>query len=103
MHEEALLRDLLRKIGEVARREGAGRVTGLTVRVGALAHLTDAQFLARFPEAARGSVAEGARIRIEHASDLSDPRAQGIVLVSVQVDGPIVGATGPTSSREART
>ncbi|MCI4340118.1 MAG: hydrogenase maturation nickel metallochaperone HypA [Thermoplasmata archaeon] len=85
MHEEALLRDLLRKTGEVAAANGATRVRSLTVWVGALSHLSDSQFRARFALAAEGSVAEGAQLRIERSEDVSDPRAQGIVLVSVEV------------------
>ena len=50
MHERALTRDLLRKIEEVARAGGATRVTRVSVRLGALAHLTPEHFEAQFFE-----------------------------------------------------
>jgi hydrogenase nickel incorporation protein HypA/HybF len=86
MHEEALLRDIVRKIDQVARAQGARRVRGVTVWIGGLSHLTEAAFRARFPIAAEGTPAEGATVRIEQSHDVSDPRAQGVVLVSVDVD-----------------
>jgi hydrogenase nickel incorporation protein HypA/HybF len=86
VHEEALIRDLLGKIDEVARAHGAERVRSLTVWVGALSHLTEDQFRSRFGQAAVGTAADGADIRIRRSDDLSDPRAQGVVLESVVVD-----------------
>ena len=99
MHEEALVRDLLRKATEVATASGASRVTGLTVWVGALAHLTEDQFRARFAMAARRSPVEGARLTVQRSDDVGDPRAQGIVLVNIEVDpssGPSTGTNSPT-------
>jgi len=86
MHEEALLKDLVRKLEEVARAHGVDQVRGFTVWIGGLSHLTEEQFRARFPLMARGTAAEGARIRVERSSDLADPRAQGVVLVNVEID-----------------
>jgi hydrogenase nickel incorporation protein HypA/HybF len=99
MHEEALIQDLLRKLDEVARANGADRIRGFTVWIGGLSHLTEEQLRGRFPLAARATVAEGARIRIERSTNLEDPRAQGVVLVSVDIDnGPSVPGIASSAS-----
>lgn len=85
MHEEALLRDLLHKVEEVARAHGARRVDGIRLWVGALAHLSGTQVRERWALLSRGTVAEGARVEVELSQDLGDPRATGIVLKSLDV------------------
>lgn len=89
MHEEAILRDLRRKLEEIAVREGGVRIVRVVVRVGALAHLPAAGLRARWPETVAGTAADGARLEVESSSAIDDPRADGIVLVRVDVaDGP---------------
>jgi hydrogenase nickel incorporation protein HypA/HybF len=85
MHEEALLRDLVEKLGEVARADDAGRVTRVRVRVGALAHFSEVGLRNRWPSATQGTVAEGSELDVTVSSDPSDPRAQELVLLSVTV------------------
>jgi len=97
MHEEAVLRDLVRKLDEVARTNGVPRIRGFTVWIGGLSHLTEEQLRGRFPMAARGTAAEGARLRVERSTDLTDPRAQGVVLVNVDLDEPDATAGAPGS------
>lgn len=86
MHEEALLRDLLRKIDEVARRHGARRVTGVSVWIGALSHLSPSWLRGRWELATAGSIAAGARLTVRLSTDAADPRAAGVVLESVETD-----------------
>jgi hydrogenase nickel incorporation protein HypA/HybF len=85
MHELSLLAGLLRKIEAVARREQASAVTRVTVRVGALCHLSPAHLREHFVRTAQGTVAEGARLDIEVLTDLADPHAQEILLENVEV------------------
>lgn len=85
MHEEALLRDLLRKVEEVARAHGARRVGEIRLWVGALAHLSEPQVRERWDLLSRGTVAQGARIEVELSADLGDPRATGVVLKSLDL------------------
>ncbi|MGE0681963.1 MAG: hydrogenase/urease maturation nickel metallochaperone HypA [Candidatus Binatia bacterium] len=85
MHELSLLADLLRKIESVARREQADAVTRVTVRVGALCHLSPSHLREHFARAAQGTVAGGARLEIETLTDVTDPHAQEILLESVEV------------------
>ncbi|MGI0131889.1 MAG: hydrogenase/urease maturation nickel metallochaperone HypA [Thermoplasmata archaeon] len=86
MHEEALARDLRRKLEELARSAAPRRVRGVRLWVGALSHLTDATLRELWPRITDGTGAEGARLTVDPSRDLTDPRAQGVVLVSVDLD-----------------
>jgi hydrogenase nickel incorporation protein HypA/HybF len=94
MHERALMTDLMREIEEVARADGATRVTRVSVRLGALSHFTQEHFREHFVDASRGTLAEGAAVDAVLASDLDDPRATGVVLESVEVEVPDRVETG---------
>ncbi len=85
MHEEAVLGDLLRKIEEVARSNGAREVGEVRLWIGALSHLSEHQVRERWGGLTRGTVAEGARLDVELSHDLEDPRATGVVLMSLDV------------------
>jgi len=85
MHEQALLKDLLREIESVAAREGARRVVAVSVRIGPMSHMTPDHFVEHFVDATRGTVAEGARCEVEEI-DEHDPLAQSIVLESIELD-----------------
>ncbi|HYB78918.1 MAG TPA: hydrogenase maturation nickel metallochaperone HypA [Thermoplasmata archaeon] len=86
MHEEALLRDLVRKALEVARQERAGRVTRVRIWVGALSHLAGPELEARWTHAVRGTALEGARVDLELSPDRTDPNAEAVMLRSLDVD-----------------
>ncbi len=86
MHETGLVRDLLRRIEEVARQEGARRVTAVSVRLGALSHLSPEHFTEHFRAAARGGIAEGARLEIAVDRDPHHPEAQWLRLEEVELD-----------------
>ena len=88
MHEKALMDDLIREIGERASAEGAVRVAGIRVRLGALSHFTPEHFREHFVDASRGTLAEGAMVDAELATDLTDPAAQGVVLESIEIVEP---------------
>jgi hydrogenase nickel incorporation protein HypA/HybF len=86
MHERALMVDLMRKIESQARAEGATRVTGIKVRLGALSHFTPGHFREHFEDASRGTLAEGARVEAELRTDPTEAGAQGVVLESIDVE-----------------
>ena len=86
MHEASLMAGLMRQLDEIARREGALRVTAIQIRLGALSHLSPAHFAEHFSQAAAGTAAEGARLDAVISDDIADPAAQGIVLLSVEVE-----------------
>jgi hydrogenase nickel incorporation protein HypA/HybF len=85
MHEKALLDDLMAKILAVAEAEDGARVTRVTVWLGALSHFTPEHFREHFEDASKGTLAEGAQVDARLDADISDPRAQGVVLESVVV------------------
>ena len=87
MHERALMRDVMRRIEQVAAAEGAARVTRVDVRLGALSHFTPAHFREHFGDASRGTVAEGASVHAVSETDPFAPGAADVVLESVEVEG----------------
>lgn len=87
MHEASLITGLIRRIEGVVSEQGGGRVVGVTVRLGALSHISPEHFREHFVHGARGTVAEDARLDIEVLTDAADPRAQEILLDSVELAG----------------
>ena len=85
MHEYGLVEDLVRKVGRIAAAEGAVRVTRVRLWAGALTHLSEPNLRSLWAELARGSVASGAELLITVSDDPSDPRAQSLLLQSVDV------------------
>lgn len=86
MHEASVMAGLMRRIDEVARADGVKRVTAISVRLGALSHLSAEHFTGHFVEAARGTVVENARLDITVAEDPYEPHARDILLESVEVE-----------------
>jgi len=87
VHERALMTDLMREIEAVAAADGATRVTRVSVRLGALSHFTPEHFREHFVDVSQGTLAEGADVEAVLAEDLGDPRAAGVVLESIEVEG----------------
>ncbi len=85
MHEFSLINDLMRKIAAIATEQKAEKVTSVTVRLGALAHISADHFREHFVHAARNTVADGAQLKVLTSTDEADPRAQDILLESVDV------------------
>ena len=85
MHEAALLRDLVRKVSEVADASAPSRVRRVRLWVGALSHLTAQHLTEGWGIAAEGTPAADAAIEVVTSTDLADPRAQGVVLLSVDI------------------
>lgn len=86
MHEEAMLQDLRRKIVEVAAGERAVRVTRVRLWVGALSHVSEAQLRLEWPRVVGGTVAQTASLEVTASADSTDTRAQGLVLLSLDVE-----------------
>lgn len=86
MHEASLMRGLMRKLKDMADVEGAKRIVGVSVWIGALSHMSAAHFAEHFSEAAAGTAAEGAHLAITVSDDTNHPQAQDIILRSVEVE-----------------
>lgn len=86
MHETGMVRDLIRHIDEAAARHNARRVVAVQVWLGALSHLSAPHFRAHFQAESRGTPAEGARLTVTESTDPSDPRAQQLLLESLEME-----------------
>ncbi|MCA8929000.1 MAG: hydrogenase maturation nickel metallochaperone HypA [Alphaproteobacteria bacterium] len=86
MHEAGLMRDLMRKILDLAAANRARRVSGVTVWLGALSHMSPGHFQEHFDQAAAGTLAEGARLTCQTSDDMADPNAQSILLRSIETE-----------------
>lgn len=85
MHEASLMRDLMRKILDVAACNDASRVVSLKVRLGALSHMSAAHFQEHFDHASAGTIAQGAAVHTTVETDISSPSAADVTLESVEV------------------
>jgi hydrogenase nickel incorporation protein HypA/HybF len=86
VHERTLMRDVMSRIEEIARDEGATRITRVDVRLGALSHFTPSHFREHFEDASRGTVAEGALVVATVVDDTRDAHASDVVVESVEVE-----------------
>lgn len=68
MHELSVCARLVERVAALARERGARRVTRVAVRIGPLAGVEPALLAHAWPHAARGSVAEGARLEVERCA-----------------------------------
>ena len=85
MHEFTLLKGLLSKIETIAEENNSDRILSVTVKLGALSHISPDHFREHFDQAVVGTVAEGAKLTVRELTDMSDPDAQQIILESVEV------------------
>ncbi len=86
MHEASLINALMRRVTDVAAEQGGTRVVGLDVWLGALSHFSPEHFREHFEEASRGTLAEGADLRMTLSDDIAHRDAQSVVLESVEVE-----------------
>jgi hydrogenase nickel incorporation protein HypA/HybF len=88
MHEASLMRDLMSQIRKIAEAEQARRILSVHVWLGALSHMSREHFAEHFVEAAEGSLAEGAELKITLSEDTRDPKAQEIILEDLELETP---------------
>jgi hydrogenase nickel incorporation protein HypA/HybF len=88
MHEQAVMRDLVGRIVDVAAAERASAVTRIQVRLGALSHFTPEHFREHFEDASRGTPAEGATVEARPSHDATAADAARVVLESVELEVP---------------
>lgn len=86
MHEASLMKNLMRRLDEIAAAEKAKRITGMSVWLGAMSHMSPAHFTEHFEESSAGTIAEGATLDIIVSDDADDDNAQEILVRSVTVD-----------------
>jgi hydrogenase nickel incorporation protein HypA/HybF len=81
MHELSLIADLMGKLDAIAHEQHPAKIIDVTIKLGALAHVSAPYLREHFVQACRGTALEGARLVIEIGTDLSDPHAQDIWLI----------------------
>jgi hydrogenase nickel incorporation protein HypA/HybF len=86
MHERHVMNDLVRELELIALQENAARVTRIDVELGALSHFTPEHFLEHFRDASVGTCAADAEVRAVEAEDVTDERAQGVMLLGVEIE-----------------
>ncbi len=85
MHESGIVRDLVHRLERAARDAGATRVSSVAVWLGALSQFSPEHFREHFEDEARGTLAEGAALRIETSQDVRHPQAQSVVMQSADL------------------
>ena len=85
MHEHGCAESLVKTIVAIAQREKASQIVKVSVQIGALSHISPSHFQEHFTIAAQGTMAEGACVEAEIASDTDDSQATGIFLKSIDV------------------
>lgn len=85
MHEHVLIKDLLKKVNEISAKEGKKKVISLKVKLGALSHISAEHFREHFNHETKGTSLEGAKLYVEELSDISHPKAQEIILESLEL------------------
>jgi len=86
VHEFSLMADIVRKIESTARSHNAAKVTEVSVTLGALCHMSADHFREHFEHGVRGTIAEGARLRITESSDTDDLRADQVILDAIETE-----------------
>ncbi len=81
MHEMSLLRGLMAQISEAARLNGGNRVSVVRLKLGPLAHIEPDHLREHFEEAARGTVADSARLEIQTTDELHELTLESLDLV----------------------
>ena len=85
MHEYSLMNNLMHKILLLAEKEHATKVTKVSVKLGALSHMSPEHFKEHFNISAKGTIAENATLDTEESLDINEPNAQTILLKSIDV------------------
>ncbi|GAA4644091.1 hypothetical protein GCM10023115_20510 [Pontixanthobacter gangjinensis] len=88
MHETGIVRGLVRHLDALAQDAGAIAIDRVHVSLGALSQFSPAHFREHFEEEIEGTIAQGAQLEIEEASDPADPDALHVVIRSVDLDIP---------------
>lgn len=91
MHETGIVRDLVRRLEQAARDAGSKHVSGAVVWLGALTNFSPEHFREHFDREARGTLVQGAALKIERSRDVGHPHAQDVIMRSVDLDVPDAG------------
>ena len=85
MHEFSLIKDLIRKISTIAHEQHASKIISVTVKLGALSHISQDHFRDLFVLASHGTISEGAQLNIEILSDTNEQLSQEVVIDNIEI------------------
>ena len=85
MHEKSVMDQLMNKILALANEQQAKKVTKVSVKLGALSHMSKGHFKEHFEIASAGTLAENAEIETEESEEIYDPHALSVVLKSIDI------------------
>src|SRR5437764_1055394 len=103
MHEMSLLRGLLAQIEATARNRGAKRVSVVRLKLGPLAHIEPDHLREHFVAAARGTIADSARLDIETTDDLHELTLESLDIEVTDTAAADAGRPRPLRPGEAGT
>ena len=86
MHEHSLIRNLLGKIDELAEQQKGRKIVAINVQLGALAHISADHFREHFEHETAGTHLADIQLNVEELADINHPRAQDIVLESIEFE-----------------
>jgi len=85
MHEFSIIKDLMRKISTIALEQHASKVLSVTVKIGALSHISPDHFREHFIHASHGTITDCAQLNIEVQTDINDPQSQDVLIQNIEV------------------
>jgi hydrogenase nickel incorporation protein HypA/HybF len=85
MHEHSLMQNFIKQILTAADKDKASEVSAISVRLGALSHMSKDHFIEHFNEVARDTIAEHARLDITEDQDPFADNALGIWIENIEV------------------
>ena len=85
MHEFSLIKDLIHKITTIAHEQQASKVLSVTIKLGALSHISPDHFREHFVHASRGTISEGSQLNIEFMTDVTDPQSQEVLIKNIEI------------------
>ncbi|MEO8285212.1 MAG: hydrogenase/urease maturation nickel metallochaperone HypA [Chloroflexota bacterium] len=86
MHETGLAKSLIHEVERVQKLYGGSNIQSVRVRMGALCPFSEGHLQEHYHHESKGTVAEHAHLFIEHSTDITDPLAQVVVLLSIEVE-----------------
>lgn len=86
MHESGMIEDLITKVEALARENAARRVLAVEVSIGPLAAIQADHLREHFLVACRGTLAEGAELRVREVPDRAARDPLGVFLESVELE-----------------
>jgi Zn finger protein HypA/HybF involved in hydrogenase expression len=87
MHKLSLTADLIRKRDSIAHEQHPAKIIDVTIKLGALTHVSVPHLREHFVQACRGTPLESTRLAMEIGTDLSDLHAQDILFHRVHGEG----------------